>query len=864
MLGRTRSARVTKLVRQCTNGAPAAVVPKFKDGEQVQTVIIGGGVAGAAMAYHLTKAGMNDCILLEKGVFTCGSTWHAAGLCTLYHGGTNLRRWHQYGCDLYKRLEDETGKPTSFHTPGSIRLIEHNNDRIDETRFQMGKARFFENEQYLISPEEIQSLHPLANVEKIWGGVYNPGDGHIDPTSVSNSMIAGAKMRGARFMERCPVIGLEQTPDRKWIVKTEHGTLYADRVINCGGLWGQQVARMAGVFMPAAVIQHQYVITETVPEVADYLKKEGKQLPVLRSLEGSYYLRQERDGLLVGPYEGRDVMLLQDEWNFAAKSNDGAPITFENDLFQPDLDRLGDHLEHAAELVPVFGTAGIKSVVNGPVQWPPDGQAILGPVDDQHVYNFWQCCGYSYGVAQGAGAADYLTSWITDGEPPYELFETDPSRYGAWATKFFASAKVRETYGSNNIVVFPNEERLAGRPLRTTPVYDRLKAKGCVFGFHNGVEQPLWFNKSGEENHYQPSFRRTNWHDAVGEEVQITTEGMGIMDMSTFSKFIISGPNAFKFLDKLSANKLPEVGKLAICHMLTPKGKVLSEMTVTRLKEDEFYIVTGSDMERHDYRWWIQHYPEEGGVDIRNVTKDWTVLGIAGPNAEKVLQKLTTEPIESDDFKFFSHKTMEIGAEDSGSSVALTLRMSFTGLSGFEFHVPCDEMNVLYDNLWRVASELGPVTDFGAYALNSFRLEAGFKFLIPDMSRDYDALDSGIQKFIRMKNRDFIGKPAVAKMKKEGWASGKRCVKVHVESDADDDEDSGRPIADACGDNAIMMKNEKGELEQVGWTTSGGYSHSSKRNLCIAHVNLDCIEDGTKVMVEVLGKLKNGTILGVI
>merc|ERR1719192_1828432 len=558
-------------------------------------------------------------------------------------------------------------------------------------------------------------------------------------------------------------------------------------------------------------------------------------------------------------------MLLQDEWNYAANASDGTPMSFENDLFQADLDRLGDHLEHASELVPVFGTAGIKSVVNGPVEWPPDGNAIIGPVDDQGVYNFYQACGFSYGIAQAAGAGDYLCRWITEGEPPYELFEADPARCGPWATKYFSSAKVRETYGKNNTISFPKEERLAGRPLRTTPVYDRLKAKNAIFGFHNGLEQPLWFNTNNIEPEYAPSFRRTNWFEKVGEVVQTTCEGMGIMDMSSFSKFMISGPNAFKFLDKVSANKIPAVGRVGICHMLTPKGKVLSEMTVTRLAEDKFYIVTGSDMERHDYRWWVQNgILEEGGIEVRNVTKDWVVLGIAGPNAEKVLQKLTTEPVDSDDFKFFSHKTMEIGAEEHGSSVALTLRMSFTGLSGFEFHVPCDEMNVLYDNLWRVASELGPVTDFGGYALNSFRLEAGFKFLIPDMSRDYDALDSGIQKFIRMKNRDFIGKSAVAKMKKEGWASGKRCVKVHVETDTDDDEDKGRPIADACGDNAIMMKNEKGELEQVGWTTSGGYSHQSKRNLCIAHVNLDCIEDGTKVMVEVLGKLKNGTILGVI
>jgi len=749
-------------------------------------------------------------------------------------------------------------------------LYEDDPDRIDEAKFQMGKARFFPNEQYLIGKEEIESLHPLVNTEGIWGGIYCPGDGHIDPTSVTNSLIAGAKMRGARVVERCPVVGLEQTPDRKWIVKTEQGTIKADKVINCAGLWGHKVARMAGVHMPWAVIQHQYVITETIPEVQDFLREKGQQLPVLRSLQGSYYLRQERDGLLVGPYESKEAMLLQDEWNYAANASDGTPMSFENDLFQADLDRLGDHLEHASELVPVFGTAGIKSVVNGPVEWPPDGNAIIGPVDDQGVYNFYQACGFSYGIAQGAGAGDYLCRWITEGEPPYELFEADPARYGPWATKYFASAKVRETYGKNNTVSFPKEERLAGRPLRTTPVYDRLKAKNAIFGFHNGLEQPLWFNTNNIEPEYAPSFRRTNWFEKVGEEVQTTCEGMGIMDMSSFSKFMISGPNAFKFLDKVSANKIPAVGRVGICHMLTPKGKVLSEMTVTRLAEDKFYIVTGSDMERHDLRWWMEHMPEDGGVNIENLTKSWTVLGIAGPNSEKVLQSLTYEDVSDEGFKFFSHKQLEIGGEDTGSSRAECLKLSFTGLSGYEFHVPCDEMNVLYDNLWRKAAELGPVTDFGAYALDSFRMEAGFKFLNPDMTRDHEAFDSGIQKFVKTKNRDFIGKKAWLKQKKEGPESGRRCVKVHVEdevisaSNGGQAQEQSRAIAEAYGDNAIFMENAKGEMVMIGYTTSGAYSHQSKRSLCVAHVNLDCLAEGTKVKVEVLGELRNGTVLGVI
>jgi len=606
----------------------------------------------------------------------------------------------------------------------------------------------------------------------------------------------------------------------------------------------------------------QYVISEDIEEVKEYKKKHGKQIPVLRSLEGSYYLRQERDGILVGPYESRDAMQLQDEWNYQPMSTDGAPITFENDLFQEDLDRLGEHLEHAAELMPLFATAGIKTVLNGPVEWPPDGNAIIGPCEDQGAYNFWQCCGFSYGIAQSAGAGEFLKDWIINGEPPYELFETDPTRYGPWATKYFASAKVRETYGMNNSIVYPKEERMAGRPLRTTPVYDRLKAKGAQFGFHNGLEQPLWFcNDPKYEPHYQPSFRRTNWHEAVGEEVKVTCEGMGIMDMSSFSKFIISGPNARKFLEKMSANKVPALGKVAICHMLMPSGKMLAELTVTCIGPDEFYIVTGSDLERHDLRWWKQNMLPEGGVDIKSVTKEWTVIGIAGPNSEAVLQKLTPELVNKENFGFFTHKNLEIGSEDTGSSVAHCLRLSFTGLLGFEFHVPADEMNVLYDNLWRVAAELGPVTDFGAYALDSFRLEAGFKFLSPDMTKDYEAWDAGIQKFVKFKNRDFIGKEACKEQKKNGPKSGRRCIKIEVHTTEEEEAGEKNKIAYAYGDNAIYKMGDDGALQMIGWTTSGGFSHQSQRNLCIAHINIpDCIT-GSDIKVEVLGELKSGKVL---
>jgi len=816
-----------------------------------ECVVIGGGVVGAGVLYHLAKKGFSDAVLLEKGTLTCGSTWHAAGLCTYFHGGSNMRKIHHYGCELYKTLQEETEVDVGFQTPGSIRLIENCPDRIDDAHREMGKSRLFDAKQELITPAEVKALHPLLNTDGVWGGIYTPGDGHIDPTGTTNALIKGAKNKGARVFQETAVEGLTMCSDGRWEVRTPKGTIRADRIINAAGLWGDRIAEMAGVHHPLAIIEHQYVITKSIPEVQAFWKEKGYQLPVLRSLEGSYYVRQERDGLLVGPYEGKGGtdMEMHDIWNknpFGSMS----PMDFGHDLFPEDLDRLMPHLEHVSNLIPEFASAEINSVVNGPVSWPPDGNPLLGPVHD--VPNYWAACGMSYGIAQSAGLADYLTDWIITGEPPYELFEADPTRFGSWAGKNFSDQKVRETYGLNNSVVFPNEERMAGRPIRTNALYPILKGKGCQFSFHNGLECPMWFADPNDPEPYKPSWRRTNWNDAVAKEVQTVTESCGIMDASSFSKYLIFGQGATPFLDQIQANRLPAVGKVSIGHMLTEKGKIMAEITIACVTEDTYYICTGSDMERHDMRW-FQMNDMPPGCELTNLTQAYGVLAFAGPNSTKILTKLSNimhldyEDNKLEDLPFFSL----LDAEIAGCPVML-MKLSYTGLRpGWEIHCQQEYMYQVYSAIHNTGEELGmKVGDFGGIALNSFRLEAGFKLLGTDMRKDCPALSCGIKRFVKMKDREFIGKAAIKEEKKNPWTH--KIVKLEV--DAKD--------ADALGDNPIYATTNDDPNKPIGWTSSGGYGFATKKSLAFAFVPPEKAEKGNEVFVDILGEHRKATVLG--
>uniref|UniRef100_A0A665TLX3 Dimethylglycine dehydrogenase n=1 Tax=Echeneis naucrates TaxID=173247 RepID=A0A665TLX3_ECHNA len=693
---------------------------RWKD--TADTVIVGGGCVGVSLAYHLAKAGRKDVVLLEKTELTAGSTWHAAGLTTYYHPGINLKKVHYDSIKLYERLEAETGQAVGFHQPGSVRIAS-TAARVDEMRYQMTRTHWHVTPQYMIGPEKVQEIFPLINMDKVLAGLYTPGDGHIDPYSLTMALAAGARMYGAQIYNPAPVTGLEPTADGRWDVQTPHGTIRANRIVNASGFWAREVGKMVGYEHPTIPVHHQYVVTATVPEV----KALKKELAVIRDLEGSYYLRQERDGLLFGPYEKMEKMVLQDSW-----VRDGVPPGFGKELFESDLDRIMEHVEMAMEMVPVLKKADIINIVSGPITYTPDLLPMVGPF--QAVRNYWTAIGFGYGVIHAGGIGKFLSDWIMNGEPPYDLIECDPNRYGKWADVPFMCAKARESYGFNNVVGYPKEERFAGRPtVRTSGVYQLLRDRASM-GFHAGWEQPHWFYKPGDDKGYE----------------------------------------------------------------------------------------------------WIETEAAEGGyeVDVTNVTDDIGVLGIAGPNSRKVLQKLTDEDMSDAGFKFLHCKSIKL----AGLPVR-AIRISYTGELGWELYMDQKNMAAVYQAMMEAGKDEG-IDNFGTYAMSSLRLEKGFRGWGAEMNCDTNPLEAGLDYFIKLnKPADFIGKAALQEIK----AKGLKRKLSYLSLDTDDIDPEG---------NETIWHNGK----VVGNTTSGAYSYSSQQSLAFAYLPMELCSVGQKVEVELLGR----------
>ncbi|XP_068562619.1 dimethylglycine dehydrogenase, mitochondrial [Cebidichthys violaceus] len=804
----------------------SALRKRWKD--TADTVIIGGGCVGVSVAYHLAKGGVKDVVLLEKSELTAGSTWHAAGLTTYYHPGINLKKVHYDSLKLYESLEAETGQVVGLHQPGSVRIAS-SPARVDEMKYQMTRTHWNVTEQYFIGPEKVLELFPLLNIDKVLAGLYTPGDGHIDPYSLTMALAAGARMHGAQIYNPAPVTGLNPTADGKWDVQTPHGTIRANRIVNATGFWAREVGKMIGFEHPTIPVHHQYIVTATVPEV----KALKKELAVIRDLEGSYYLRQERDGLLFGPYEQMEKMVLQDSW-----VRDGVPPGFGKELFESDLDRIMDHVEMAMEMVPVLKKADIINIVSGPITYTPDLLPMVGP--HQGVRNYWTAIGFGYGVIHAGGIGKFLSDWIRNGEPPYDLIECDPNRYGKWTNESFLCDKARESYGFNNVVGYPKEERFAGRPThRKSGVYELLKDKGSM-GFHAGWEQPHWFYKPGDDIGYKPSFRRTNWFGPVGRECKLVMEKVGVIDLTPFAKFIVKGKDSHKLLDRLFANTMPKVGLTNISHMLTPTGRVFAEVTITQLAPGEFLLITGSGSEGHDLRW-IEDEAADGGydVDISNVTEDIGVLGIAGPNSRKVLQKLTDEDLSDAGFKFLHCKSIQL----AGVPVR-AIRISYTGELGWELYIEQKNMATVYQAMMKEGKDEG-IDNFGTYAMSSLRLEKGFRGWGAEMNCDTNPLEAGLDYFIKLnKPADFIGKTALQEIK----AKGLKRKLSYITLDTDDVDPEG---------NETIWHNGK----VVGNTTSGAYSYSSQQSLAFAYLPPELCSVGQKVEVELLGRIYRAMVI---
>ena len=788
---------------------------------QARVVVIGGGVAGCSVLYHLTKLGWSDVLLVEENELTSGSTWHAAGLCTQFHSSYNLMNLLRYSIELYESLEAETGQAVDYHRCGSVRLAA-SNDRLDEFRHRKGIADTLGVPCEIISPEATRELFPLANMDGVVAACHLPTDGYIDPTALTHAFVKGATAKGAKIQRQTAVTGIERSGG-DWLVKTNKGDIRAEIVVNAAGQWARQVGQMVGANLPIVPLEHHYLITEVLHEVSS----RDTELPVLRDADASFYVREEGGALLVGPFE-RDTV----PW-----AVNGIPADFHSSLLEPDLDRLEVILEAVAKRIPCFETAGIKRVVNGPDGYTPDGHCLMGPVPG--LQNFHVLAGFSiFGIVFGGGAGKYAAEWIVEGQTSDNMWEVDARRFDDYArsTKYIA-ARACEVYGREYSIHYPEEELPAGRPLKTGPLYDQLKAKGAVFGSRFAWERPLWFARNGAARD-EYSFRRGNWHDTVAAECRDVRSSIGVLDQTSFAKYDVSGPGAEAFLDRLCANKLPKtIGRIALTQMCTPKGGIECDVTVTKTGEDRYYVVSAAATERHDYEWIARHLPDEG-VLLENVSSRIAVLTLAGPRSRDVLSALTDADCSNKAFRFFRCREFHVGMVP-----VRALRVSFVGELGYELHHPIEYQRALYD-LVIEAGEPHGIVNFGYRTLESLRLEKAYRLWGSDMSSDWSPLQAGMERFVAFEKGDFIGRDALLRQRERGVDRSLACLVIDVDG------------ADTHAYEPVLAGGET-----IGYVASGGYGHTVEKSIAFAYLPVAHVATGTELEVEILGERRAARVV---
>lgn len=777
-----------------------------------RVVVIGGGVMGVGLLYHLAKEGWTDVVLVEKGELTSGSTWHAAGLIPHFIGSLNMAKVHLYGAELYQRLEEEVGQTTGWHGCGSIRLAT-NQDEVDWFHYVQGVLHCVGAECHLIGPSEIAALHPLLDTDGVLLGAYTPGDGHTDPASSTMAMAAGARQNGAEIYVRNRVVDINRRSGGDWEVVTEQGAIVAEHVVNAAGGFAPQIGAMVGVDVPLINMVHQYLVTEDLSEVQEL----ESEIPVVRDPRASCYYRQERQGLIVGPYEtdGAQPWALEGiDWSFDAA------------LLPPDIDRLIPWLELASKRIPAFENAGIKRVVSGPITHTPDGGFLIGP--SAGLDNFWLCCGAGIGITQGPGAGKYLAQWMVHGQTEINVREMENRRFGAWSIGDYNVAKAVDEYHQMYQVHYPGEYREPGRPVRTTPIYQRLSDRGAVFAETFGLERPKWYAPSGVVEQY--GFRRMNWFDTVREECRAVRERVGVIDMSGFSKYDVTGADSQNFLDRILANRVPRNGRVVLAHALTELGGIESEFTVTRLDQNRFYLLSAAVARVHDFDWLLQHRQENEQVEIVDVTEDFGTLLVSGPRARELLLKLTDADLGNASFPWLSAREIEV----AGVPVR-ALRVSYVGELGWELHHEINHMDRLYDALISAGNEFD-VADFGLYAMDSLRMEKGYKAWGLELTTELTPIEGGLQRFVDF-DSPFIGKKFVVER-----AQGEVDTQlVYLSVDTVD--------ADAHGNEPVYAGDR-----YVGLTTSGAYGHAVGQSIAFAFVEPEFATSGTELEVAILGQ----------
>lgn len=779
----------------------------------VQVLIIGGGAMGVSLAYHLGKAGWSDVVLTEKNDLTHGSTWHAAGLCTHFAHNATIQELRATSVRLYRDiLPDETGQNCGFHPSGAMRVT-RNPDRMDEFRHVAGLSDFTGYPLEVLTPERIAELHPLARLDGLLGGIYEPDDGHVDPTLATQAMAEGAKARGVRILRQNPVMSITREYGL-WHVETPKETFRARHLVNAAGTWGWEIGHMMGLNIPSVPVLHQYLVTDTVPAIADRIAQGLPELPMIRDPEESWYVRQERDGLILGPYEKEAQV-----W-----SVDGVPPEFGADLMPPDLDRVEHIIEAAMARVPALETGGVKSVINGPITFTPDANPLIGPAHG--VENGWLLTGSSMGVMEGGGAGWFLAHWMTHGAPPMDALAVDSRRFGPWADRDYRVAKAIECFGLQFGVHYPFEERPAGRGLRLSPLHDRVLARGAVMGAAHGWERPNWFSDTPGDV-AQESFQRTNWFDPVAREVACVTSRVALADLSVFSKFEVTGPATADFLDTLGANRPPAPGRVGLIHALTPDGGVASEFSVARLAEDAAYLNSAAAAEEIDFDL-LKTHAAKHDVRLRNVTEEIGVIGLMGPDARAVLASLCNDDL-GDGFPWLSLREITV----AGITLR-ALRVSYIGELGWELHASATDLPRLFDALEEAGSPFG-IGYYGAYAAGSMRLEKGYRAWGGDLTTERTPEEAGLGRLIRTDGRDFPGRDALLQRmdKPDRW----EMVLLSVESGTLD---------------PFYAHTVRHNGEPVGIVTSGAHGHRTGLTLALAYLRTRGLREG--LTVDILGQ----------
>ena len=799
-----------------------------------RVVVIGGGVVGVSTLYHLTKKGWRDVVLLERSELTAGSTWHAAGLLPLFNMSYTVGQLHKYSVDLYKRLPGETGQDVSFHVTGNLRLATCA-ERMDEYQKYCGTANTIDVPFKVISPSEVKELWPLVNLgnggdtPNIVGALYHPDDGHIAPADLTMALRKGARSGGAEIYEQTEVTAAARTASGEWRLTTSKGEITAEHVVCATGNYARQVGRLFGVSVPAIPVEHQYIVYDESPELKAYRAKGGRELAVLRESDKSYYLREERLGWILGPYEA----------GAPARFADGVPDWFGKTLFDGDLDRLLPHVEAAQRRVPALEHCGIKDIVNGPISYTPDGSPLIGPAGG--VRNLWLNEGHSFGITAAGGAGWQLAEWIVEGEPGIDLLAVDPRRFGGYATKRYVIAKNEETYRDVFTIHFPDEERPDGRPSKTSPVYDKIDRLGAVWGQRYGWERANWFAPAGVERRDRWSFRRSNYFQHVGNECKLMRERVGVIDLTPFTKHEVIGPGAERWLDGLVANKVPaKIGRIALSHALTQRGGIRSEFTITKVGEHHYYVVSAGAAERYDADYLQRQLPRDGSVSLRNITGSRGCFVIAGPRSRELLAKLVDVPLDNTAFPWLTSQVVEVGY----ATDVYALRVNFVGALGWELHFPIEHAHSVFDAVFAAGREYG-IGMVGMRAMESLRMEKSYRMWGSDMTRDYTPFEASLDRFVRMNKGAFIGREALERQLAAGVPNRFITLAAHDVGDAD-------PL----GNEPLFAG---GRL--IGRATSGYYGHTLKQSLAIGYVRPEFAATGTELEIEILGARRRATVL---